>query len=47
MATKKKPAGAAIYYHPNGFDTSRPKLMGRSCCLHYRSKSLSSSISTR
>ena len=29
MATKKKPAGAAIYYHPDGFDTSRPKLMGR------------------
>jgi hypothetical protein len=29
MATKKKPAGAAIYYHPDGFDTSRRKLMGR------------------
>ena len=23
------PANAAIYYHPDGFDTSRPKLMGR------------------
>lgn len=29
MARKTKPAGAAIYYHPDGFDTSRPQLMGR------------------
>jgi glycosyltransferase involved in cell wall biosynthesis len=29
MARKTKPTGAAIYYHPDGFDASRPKLMGR------------------
>ena len=29
MTNPNKKANAAIYYHPEGFDTSREKLMGR------------------